>query len=204
MVRARASRPARQRTRGGRAAAAKLAGFLQPMIDRGVDADAQQPSYEAGNEQDLWAPWEADFFGDPALTERATTAAVTHFYQDDPAGLPGNDDAGAMSSWALWAMIGLFPMVPGTTTMAVGSPEFTSVTIHAGARTHDRRAERRLVAHLRRCRPVRRKGASRSAELPTATGQHHPGAADELHTSSRGVQPSCAASSLAPTPFCLL
>ena len=40
-----------------------------------------------------------------------------------------------MSSWGFFAMLGLFPMVPGTATMAVGSPEFSAVVIRSGART---------------------------------------------------------------------
>jgi putative alpha-1,2-mannosidase len=120
---------------GDAAAARRLSGFLRPMMSSGLDATAQQPYYMASNEEDLWAPWEGDFFGDPALTERATTAAVDRFYSDSAAGLPGNDDAGEMSSWAFWAMIGLFPVTPGTATMAVGSPEFTAVTIGAGRHT---------------------------------------------------------------------
>ena len=117
---------------GSKAAASALSSFLGPMIRRGLDASAQQPYYQASNEEDLWAPWEGDFFGDPTLTERATSAALGWFYGDAAGGLPGNDDGGEMSSWGLWAMLGVFPMIPGTATMAVGSPEFTSVVLGSG------------------------------------------------------------------------
>jgi putative alpha-1,2-mannosidase len=43
-------------------------------------------------------------------------------------GLPGNSDAGAMQTWLLWNMIGLYP-VTGQTTFLIHSPWFESMTI---------------------------------------------------------------------------
>jgi putative alpha-1,2-mannosidase len=50
-------------------------------------------------------------------------------------GLPGNDDAGAMSSWYVWSSIGLYP-VAGQPVYYIGSPVFTRSVIHLeGGRT---------------------------------------------------------------------
>ena len=46
------------------------------------------------------------------------------------AGLPGNDDGGAMSSWYLFSAIGLYPEITGVIGFVIGSPLFTSVTLH--------------------------------------------------------------------------
>lgn len=43
-------------------------------------------------------------------------------------GLPGNSDAGAMQTWLLWNMIGLYP-VTGQTTFLIHSPWYESMTI---------------------------------------------------------------------------
>jgi putative alpha-1,2-mannosidase len=43
-------------------------------------------------------------------------------------GLPGNSDAGAMQTWLLWNMIGLYP-ITGQTTFLIHSPWFESMTI---------------------------------------------------------------------------
>ena len=47
-----------------------------------------------------------------------------------PRGVPGNDDLGAMSAWAVWAMLGLYPETPGRAELVVGGPMFTRATVH--------------------------------------------------------------------------
>jgi hypothetical protein len=42
---------------------------------------------------------------------------------------PGNDDLGAMSSWYVWAAIGLYPVTPGTADLALASPLFPTVVL---------------------------------------------------------------------------
>lgn len=46
-------------------------------------------------------------------------------------GLPGNSDAGAMQTWLLWNMIGLYP-ITGQTTFLIHAPWFESLTIDLG------------------------------------------------------------------------
>jgi putative alpha-1,2-mannosidase len=41
----------------------------------------------------------------------------------------GNDDGGALSSWYVFAAMGLYPEIPGVAGFAVGSPLFSSVTV---------------------------------------------------------------------------
>ncbi|KAL4807864.1 glycosyl hydrolase family 92-domain-containing protein [Aspergillus unguis] len=53
------------------------------------------------------------------------------FYHTGATGLPGNSDAGAMQTWLLWNMIGLYP-VTGQTTFLINSPWFESLTIDLG------------------------------------------------------------------------
>lgn len=53
------------------------------------------------------------------------------YYNSGKDGLPGNSDAGAMQSWLLWNMIGLYPMT-GTTTFLIGSPWFAELNINIG------------------------------------------------------------------------
>ena len=60
---------------------------------------------------------------------------MTTLFRPWPAGLPGDDDLGALSSWYVWAALGLYPAVPGVPGLAVASPSFGSVRIDAGGRT---------------------------------------------------------------------
>lgn len=50
-------------------------------------------------------------------------------YGTTPSGLPGNDDLGSLSSWYVWANIGLFPAIPGTADLMVSSPVFERVVV---------------------------------------------------------------------------
>ena len=35
-----------------------------------------------------------------------------------------------MSSWAVWAMLGLYPEIPGRAELVLGSPLFAKATVH--------------------------------------------------------------------------
>jgi len=54
---------------------------------------------------------------------------VTSLYAATPDGEPGNDDLGALSSWYVWAAIGLYPEVPGRAELALASPLFPHVAL---------------------------------------------------------------------------
>ena len=82
-----------------------------------------------GNEPSNTSPWAFDFAGAPYLTQKITREIVTQLYTNAPDGLPGNDDGGAMSSWCVFASLGLFPEIPGVAGFVVGSPLFAKATI---------------------------------------------------------------------------
>jgi len=84
-----------------------------------------------GNEPEEEVPWEFDFAGAPWRTQEVVRR-IEHLFGTTPDGLPGNDDAGAISSWAVWAMMGIFPEIPGVAGFVIGSPLFSSVTLTGG------------------------------------------------------------------------
>ncbi len=109
---------------GDAAATTELETFMSSL-----NATRDVPEEWSGNEPDEWAPWEFDSFGAPDETERAVRAIVDTEYADAPVDEPGNDDLGALSSWYVWAALGLFPVTPGAADLALASPLFPSVTI---------------------------------------------------------------------------
>jgi len=109
---------------GDSAAAGKLETFMGSL-----NATRNVPQDWSGNEPDEWAPWEFDSFGAPAETQRFVRAIADNEYADAPVDEPGNDDLGALSSWYVWAALGLFPVTPGAADLALASPLFPSVTI---------------------------------------------------------------------------
>ena len=86
--------------------------------------------YAPGNETDLQAPWFYDYLGAPASTQRVVHAAA-QIFNDTPYGLPGNDDAGTMSSWYVLAALGLYQVTPGLPVWELSSPLFESVHLRA-------------------------------------------------------------------------
>jgi len=85
-----------------------------------------------GNEPEFEVPWEYDFAGTPYKTQDVVRRIQLQLFTNTPGGLPGNDDAGAMSSWYLFSAIGLYPEIPGVGGFAVGSPLFSQTTISLG------------------------------------------------------------------------
>ena len=53
-------------------------------------------------------------------------------WKDAPNGIPGNDDLGAMSSWYVWAAMGVYPGIPGRAELFLTAPLFTRIVIHRG------------------------------------------------------------------------
>jgi putative alpha-1,2-mannosidase len=94
-----------------------------------LNAGPAQPYAWLGNEPSFGAPWAYLWLPAPWRTQAVVRRAVNELFKDDPAGLPGNDDLGALSSWYVWSALGLYPAIPGAPGLAVGSPLFPRTTI---------------------------------------------------------------------------
>jgi hypothetical protein len=52
---------------------------------------------------------------------------MDQFYKPAPDGLIGNEDCGQMSAWYVFSAAGFYPVTPGSTIYAIGSPLFPEV-----------------------------------------------------------------------------
>ncbi|WP_051951562.1 GH92 family glycosyl hydrolase [Actinacidiphila yeochonensis] len=123
-----------------------LGGLVQAMggddnANRRLDAfftsfnsGPNDPTYWAGNEIDLLAPWVYDYTGEPYKTQSTVHQLIDTVYSDTPGGEPGNDDLGAMSSWYVWSAMGMYPETPGTPVLALGTPLFPRVQLNLDGR----------------------------------------------------------------------
>ncbi len=84
--------------------------------------------YNQGNEPDILAPWMYIDAGRPDKTAERVRHILGSQYSTGRAGLPGNDDAGAMSSWYVWSAMGLYPLA-GKPLYYIGSPVFARSVI---------------------------------------------------------------------------
>lgn len=75
------------------------------------------------NEPDMEAPWAYHYAGRPDRTAEIVHAATQQQFGPGRGGLPGNDDSGGLSSWYVWATLGLFP-VAGQSIFLVNTPSF--------------------------------------------------------------------------------
>jgi putative alpha-1,2-mannosidase len=51
------------------------------------------------------------------------------WFDDDPLGLPGDEDGGALCSWYVFSAMGFYPVRPGNGLYAIGSPFFEKIQI---------------------------------------------------------------------------
>ena len=95
-----------------------------------------------GNEPSVEVPWEYDFAQAPSHTQEVVRSIETQLWSNTPGGMPGNDDGGEMSSWYVFATIGLYPEITATGGFVIGSPLFTSMNVGLVGRAHppDQRA----------------------------------------------------------------
>jgi putative alpha-1,2-mannosidase len=82
-----------------------------------------------GNEPNSNVPWLYNWTRRPWKTQGAVRRALLRLFAPGPAGYPGNDDLGQMSSWYVFGALGLYPEVPGVGLLAVSSPLFPRATV---------------------------------------------------------------------------
>jgi len=82
-----------------------------------------------GNEPDFQGPSMYDFAGAPAKACLVNRRIQDELFFNRPGGLPGNDDAGSLSSWYVFSTMGLYPIYPGVGGFVVHSPAFNSMTV---------------------------------------------------------------------------
>lgn len=88
---------------------------------------------ELNNEPSIETPWLFDFLGQPWKTQEAVRKVLNTIWTNSPKGMPGNDDLGEMSSWYVWAALGMYPEIPGRAELVLGSPLFSTIHIRRAA-----------------------------------------------------------------------
>ncbi|MFN2453351.1 MAG: GH92 family glycosyl hydrolase [Pyrinomonadaceae bacterium] len=87
--------------------------------------------YNHNNEPDFLAAFLYIHANRPDRTQQRVRRILATEYTTGRGGLPGNDDSGAMSSWYVWAAVGLYPNA-GQPFYYICSPLFQRATINLG------------------------------------------------------------------------
>ena len=74
-----------------------------------LDRFFEQGYYNVQNEPSFLTPCLYHWIGRPDLSSQRIHSIIRQHYNDQPDGLPGNDDSGAMSSWLAFHMMGIYP-----------------------------------------------------------------------------------------------
>ncbi|KAF2035358.1 hypothetical protein EK21DRAFT_54288 [Setomelanomma holmii] len=83
---------------------------------------------DIGNEPVFLTVYMPHYAGRPALSAERAHSYIPSRFNNSEAGLPGNDDSGAMASFTIFGMLGLFPN-PGQNVYFIIPPFFKSVGI---------------------------------------------------------------------------
>ncbi|KAK1513659.1 glycosyl hydrolase [Colletotrichum abscissum] len=89
--------------------------------------------YNPGNEPSFMTPFLYNYVGRRQWKSvMRSKHIVDDYYHVGASGIPGNDDAGSMSSWLVWNMLGLYPVVTQPVYLVL-SPRFEEITIRLGS-----------------------------------------------------------------------
>lgn len=107
----------------------KLMGGKKQFVDK-LQMVFDKKYYDMANEPDIAYPYLfSNFKGEEWRTQKTVRGLLRDYYHNAPNGLPGNDDTGTMSAWAVFAMMGFYPACPGDVNYTLTSPLFDKVTI---------------------------------------------------------------------------
>jgi predicted alpha-1,2-mannosidase len=111
---------------------ARLEKMFEPNANPGGRTFFNKTIMDPSNEPDFATPYLFNFANRQDLSVKHSRFIGKTYYNPSNSGLPGNSDAGAMQTWLLWNMIGLYPLT-GTTTFLIASPWYGSMTIDLGS-----------------------------------------------------------------------
>lgn len=94
-----------------------------------------------GNEPDFATPYLYNYLNKQYKSVQQSRALANEFFHNDNYGVPGNSDAGALNSWLIWQMLGLYPIVTQPVYL-LESPWFQEINM-----TINNNSTLRIIAH---------------------------------------------------------
>lgn len=103
-------------------------GFVIHEIAEMVALDMGQ--YAHGNQPVQHAAYLYDYIGQPWKTQYHVREIMDRLYNSGSAGYCGDEDNGQTSAWYVFSAMGFYPVCPGSSEYALGSPLFDRITLH--------------------------------------------------------------------------
>ena len=107
----------------------KLMGGDKKFVDK-LQSVFDEGNYDPANEPDIAYPYLfSRFKGEEWRTQKLVKELLAKYFTTKPDGIPGNDDTGTMSAWAIFSMMGFYPDCPGVPEYTLTTPTFDKVTV---------------------------------------------------------------------------
>jgi predicted alpha-1,2-mannosidase len=108
----------------------EMAGGDQMFVNR-LDWTFLRQHFDVTNEPGFLIPVLYNYAGRPDKTADIVHLLLEKFFMDNRAGIPGNDDSGAMSSWLIFSTLGIFP-VAGQDVYLISTPSIPDASLSLG------------------------------------------------------------------------
>jgi predicted alpha-1,2-mannosidase len=113
---------------------AKLMGGTK-QLENSLDSLFTKNEYWHGNEPGHQIPFMYNYTASPWKTQNEVRKILAEEYSDGPGGLSGNDDAGQMSAWYVFAAMGFYPLNPVSGEYLLSTPLFDKIGIQLTSKT---------------------------------------------------------------------
>ena len=120
----------------------KFAGELDAMFaeplkkyeiwQQSPDHSAVVGHFSMGNEPCMHIPYLYCYAGQPWKTQKWTRTLLDMWFRNDLMGVPGDEDGGGLSSFAVFSMVGFYPVTPGLPVYVLTSPVFEEAELNVG------------------------------------------------------------------------
>lgn len=85
--------------------------------------------FSMANEPALHVPYLYSYAGAAWKTQKRIRQMLNTWFRNDLMGIPGDEDGGGLSSFVVFSAMGFYPVTPGSTEYAIGSPVFPEVSL---------------------------------------------------------------------------
>ena len=114
-----------------------MAGLMRLMggqdgFNTNLDRFYAAGQYWHGNEPGQQIPFLYNYSGQPWKTQQIVSEIMKTEYGSNAGGLSGNDDAGQMSAWYVFAALGFYPVCPSIPEYVISGPHFDKIILQLG------------------------------------------------------------------------
>lgn len=104
-------------------------GWKPAFLNQFPDATGLVGQFVMGNEPSLHIPYLYNYAGQPWKTQKRVRMLLDTWFTNSSFGIPGDEDGGGLSAFAVFSSLGIYPVTPGAPAFNITSPIFTESVI---------------------------------------------------------------------------